>query len=101
MVSPRWKRLYEYCTESGAIVVISQPASQSVPCGRRRNYGSLHAASWRGRSRGRRAGKRAGCVEPNEASNLVPPKLVEADEKVIADVGRGVSVEEAFQAHRN
>jgi regulator of RNase E activity RraA len=29
------------------------------------------------------------------------PKLVEADEKVIADVGRGVSVEEAFKEHRS
>ncbi|EFQ94626.1 hypothetical protein PTT_07629 [Pyrenophora teres f. teres 0-1] len=29
------------------------------------------------------------------------PKLVEADEKVTADVGRGVSVEEAFRRHRN
>jgi regulator of RNase E activity RraA len=28
------------------------------------------------------------------------PKLVEADEKVIQDVGRGVSVEEAFKKHR-
>jgi regulator of RNase E activity RraA len=29
------------------------------------------------------------------------PKLVEADEKVIADVERGVSVEEAFKEHRS
>jgi regulator of RNase E activity RraA len=29
------------------------------------------------------------------------PKLVEADEKVIQDVGRGVSVEEAFRKHRS
>ena len=29
------------------------------------------------------------------------PKLVEADEKVTADVGKGVSVEEAFKRHRN
>ena len=28
------------------------------------------------------------------------PKLVEADEKVTADVGNGVSVEEAFKRHR-
>ncbi|KAI4647180.1 uncharacterized protein J4E79_010331 [Alternaria viburni] len=29
------------------------------------------------------------------------PKLIEADERVIADVGSGVSVEEAFKRHRN
>jgi regulator of RNase E activity RraA len=29
------------------------------------------------------------------------PKLVEADDKVIADVGRGVSVEAAFKEHRS
>jgi len=29
------------------------------------------------------------------------PKLIEADERVIADVGSGVSVEEAFKKHRN
>ncbi|KAI4909654.1 hypothetical protein J4E90_008353 [Alternaria incomplexa] len=29
------------------------------------------------------------------------PKLIEADERVIADVCRGVSVEEAFKRHRN
>jgi regulator of RNase E activity RraA len=29
------------------------------------------------------------------------PKLVEADEKVIQDVGRGVSIEEAFRKHRS
>lgn len=29
------------------------------------------------------------------------PRLVEADENVTADVGRGVSVEEAFRKHRS
>ncbi|CAN9170291.1 unnamed protein product [Alternaria alternata] len=29
------------------------------------------------------------------------PKLVEADERVVADVGSGLSVEEAFRRHRN
>jgi regulator of RNase E activity RraA len=29
------------------------------------------------------------------------PKLIEADERVTADVGSGVSVEEAFKRHRN
>ena len=29
------------------------------------------------------------------------PKLIEADERVIADVGGGISVEEAFKRHRN
>ena len=136
-------RPYADYTESGTIVVISQPAGQScavvggimaarmqhlgaegiVVDGRVRDITALNQTQlpiWSKATSVIGAGAET-VVEAGDIIMIDPfengvvavpqgkveellellPKLVEADEKVVADVGSGVSVEEAFRRHRN